>query len=130
MSSDLMEKELITAIGYSKVIDDNIVLIEITFETKYPAEVLPIIQDKMRSLDISEEDLKRRRRANIASLINDYDDIEYVNSDICDQLILYDKIYDDVYNIYNNTTLAEAKDIIEKLNLDNYSIVSLVPFAK
>ena len=130
LKEDLMEKELITAIGYSKVIDDNIVLIEITFETKYPAEVLPIIQDKMRNLDISEEDLKRRRRANIASLINDYDDIEYVNSDICDQLILYDKIYDDVYNIYNNTTLAEAKDIIEKLNLDNYSIVSLVPFSK
>ena len=125
-----MEKELITAIGFSKVIDENIVLIEITFETKYPAEVIPIIQDKIKNMEISEEDLKRRRRANVASLINDYDDIEYVNSDICDQLILYDKIYDNVYEIYNEICLAEAQKIIDNLNFDNYSIVSLVPFNK
>lgn len=130
LKEDLMEKELITAIGFSKVIDENIVLIEITFETKYPAEVIPIIQDKIKNMEISEEDLKRRRRANVASLINDYDDIEYVNSDICDQLILYDKIYDNVYEIYNEICLAEAQKVIDNLNFDNYSIVSLVPFNK
>ena len=41
----------------------------------------------MNNLEINEEQIKRRRRANIASLINDYDDIEYEEDDEDDKLI-------------------------------------------
>ena len=67
-------------------------------------------------------------RSNIASLINDFDDIEYVNSDIADQLVTYGNVVDNMYELYSNLSLREANDIITKIKLDNCSTVLLVPY--
>lgn len=128
LREELLEKELVVAIGAGRDIFNDIVTIEINVETKYPDQVIPIIKEKMNNLELTEKDLKRRIRCNIAALINDYDDIEYVNTDIVDQLITYGKVFDDMYDRYNNLKLKEAKDIINKMNLDNSSTVLLVPF--
>ena len=128
LREDLLEKELITSIGASRDIFDDIVTIEIGMETKYPSEVIPIIKEKMNNLVLSKEEIRRRIRANIAALINDYDDIEYVNSDICDNLVLYDKLFDNMYDIYNGLKLKDAKDIISNIDLTNSTTVVLVPF--
>ena len=92
LREELLEKELVTSIGSSRDIFNGLVTLEVGFETKYPTEVIPIIKEKMENLSLTKEEIKRRVRANIAALINDYDDIEYVNSDICDGLILYNKV--------------------------------------
>lgn len=128
LREELLEKELVVFIGTGRDVFDDLVTIEINIETKYPNEVIPIIEEKMHNLTINEDDLNRRIRCNIAALINDYDDIEYVNSDIADQLISYNKVADDMYEVYNNLKLEEATDIISKINLDNYSVVVLIPF--
>lgn len=82
----------------------------------------------MKNLVLNEDDLKRRIRCNIAALINDFDDIEYVNTDIADQLVTYGDVKDNMYEVYNNLSLGEANDIIGKIDLDNSSTVLLVPF--
>ena len=82
----------------------------------------------MHNLTLDEDDLQRRIRCNIAALINDYDDIEYVNSDIADQLITYGEVADNMYEIYNNLKLDEALDIIKLLDLNNSSTIVMVPF--
>ena len=128
LREELLEKELVVGIGASRDVFDDIVTLEINIETKYPNEVIPIIEEKMHNLTINEDDLNRRIRCNIAALINDYDDIEYVNSDIADQLISYNEVVDNMYDVYNNLKLEEVTDIISKINLDNYSVVVLVPF--
>ena len=125
---DLLEKELIVGLGTSREVFNDIVTIDINLETKYPSEVIPIIKEKMNNLVLNEDDLKIRIRCNIAALINDFDDIEYVNSDIVDQLITYGDVADNMYEIYNGLKLKEANDIISKMNLENSSIVLLVPF--
>ena len=128
LKEDLLEKELVTGISASREIYNDIVTIEINMETKYPNEVIPIIQDKMKHLVLKEDEIKRRIKANIAALINDYDDIEYVNSDIADQLVIYGEVSDNMFDLYNKLKLSEANDIIKKINLDNCSVVLLVPF--
>lgn len=128
LKEELMEKELVTSIGAGKIIDDDLVVIEINFETKYPSLVLPIIKEKMENLTLTEEDLKRRRRANIAALINDYDDIEYINTDIVDQIVMEGKINDNMYDIYNKTSMKVVNSILENLDLSNHSTVMLMPF--
>ncbi len=128
LREELLEKELVVSIGAGREIFNDIVTLEINMETKYPKEVIPIVQEKMRNLTLNEDDLQRRIRCNIAALINDYDDIEYVNSDIADQLITYGKVTDNMYDIYNNLKLDEATDIIKQIDLNNSSIVLLVPY--
>lgn len=128
LKEDLLEKELIVGIGANRDIFNGIVTLEINVETKYPQEVLPLLKEQMKHLKLNKEDLKRRIRCNIAALINDFDDIEYVNTEIADQLITYGKVYDNMYDIYNGLNIDEAKDILKKINLDNMSIVMLVPF--
>ena len=130
LREDLLEKELVTGIGFSRDIYEDVVTISISMETKYPKEVIPIVREKMENLELTEADLKRRIKANIAALINDYDDIEYVNSDITDQLINFDKIEDDMYGVYTSMKLKDAKNIISKLDLNNSSTVVMIPNKK
>ena len=107
---------------------NDVVTLEINMETKCPDKVIPIVMDKMNHLELDETSLKRRIRCNIAALINDYDDIEYVNTDIMDQLINHDKVIDDMFVKYNSLNMEEANDIISKLDLNNHSVVVLVPY--
>ena len=80
----------------------------------------------MNNLELTEEQIKRRKRANIAALINDFDDIESTNIDISEQIINHGKISDNIYELYLNLDLKEAQSIIDKLDLSNSSIVTLV----
>ena len=101
------------------------VTLEINMETRYPEEVIPIVMDKMNHLEITEEDLKRRIRCNISTLINDYDDIEYVNTDLMDQLINHGKVIDDMFIRYNSLNIEDAKKVLNEMDLSNHSIVML-----
>lgn len=128
LREELLEKELVVGIGTTREIFNDIVTIEITVETKYPSEVIPIIKEKMNNLQLTKEDLKRRIRCNIASLINDFDDIEYINTEIVDQLITYDKVYTELYDIYNGLNMEDAKKVMNKIDLSNCSTILLVPY--
>lgn len=128
LKEELLEKELVVGIGAGRDIFNDVVTLEINMETKCPDKVIPIVMDKMNNLELDETALKRRIRCNIAALINDYDDIEYVNTDIMDQLINHDKVIDDMFVKYNSLNMEEANDIISKLDLNNHSVVVLVPY--
>ena len=130
LREELLEKELVTSIGASRDIFNGLVTIEVGIETKYPSEVIPIVKEKMNNLTLTKEEIKRRIRANIAALINDYDDIEYVNSDICEGLVMYDKVFDDMYDVYNSLKLSVAKEVIDKIDTSDSTTVLLVPFKK
>lgn len=128
LKEELLEKELVTSIGAGRDLFGELVTLEINMETRYPEEVIPIVEDKMEHLAITKEEIKRRIKANIAALINDYDDIEYVNSDIADQLVTSGKVVDNLYEIYSNLNLKEANQMISQIDLTNKSIVILTPF--
>ena len=128
LREELMEKELVTSFGAVREMLNDVITIEINIETKYPTEVIGIVKEKLKDLNITKEEIRRRCKANVASLINDYDDIEYVNSDICEQLVLYDKFYDDMYEMYDGLKLKEAKDVINMLDFSNSTIAVLIPY--
>ncbi len=127
---DLIEKELVTALGYSRDIFDDYVVISIVVESKYMDTVLDMIKEKMMHLEVDEDSLVRRKRANIASLIYDYDDIEYINTDIQDNIMEYGYVVDNFYEIYNSLDMDMINKIIKEISIDNYSVVEIVPNKK
>ena len=125
---ELLENNLVTSIGAGREIFKDLVTIEVVFESKNVDKVIKLVKDKLKKLSITEEEVRRRIRSNIAAIINDYDDIEYVNSDISDQLVTYGSLDDNMYDKYNNLNVEEANDVISKIDFNNSSIVMLVPF--
>ena len=128
LREELLEKELVVGISASRDIFNDVVTIDINMETKYPETVIPIVKEKLSNLTLNEDDLKRRIRCNIAALINDFDDIEYVNTDIADQIITHGDVCDNMYELYNGLTLGEVNRVISNIDLNNSSTVLLVPF--
>ena len=89
---------------------------------------MELVKEKINNLSITKEEIRRRCKANVAALINDFDDIEYVNTDIADQIITHGDVCDNMYELYSNLTLNEANKIISSIDLNNSSTVLLVPF--
>ena len=128
LREELLEKNLIDYIAADRDIFRNVVTLEVVAETKEPDIVIKRIKDKMKHLEMTEEDLIRRKRCNISSLIRDFDDIEYVNSDIACQLITYGKLITDNYDVYNNLSMDRLNKVIKSINLANNSTVVMIPF--
>lgn len=130
LREELLEKDLLTYIGTSRDNSNDLLVISITFESRNPEKVIPIIEDKMKNLKVTKEELRRKAKGKIANLIYYYDDIEYVNTDIMDQLIYNGDIIDNYYDIYNNLKIEELNEIISLLDFSNPSIVELIPYKK
>lgn len=123
LKEDLLEKELIYSMSYSIEIDKDIVVISINSETKYPEELKNIIDENMNKLSLTEERLKRRIKCNIADLISGLDDIEFINAHIQGQIIQYNKIFNNEYDIINNLNIEDAKSIIKHIDTSNFATV-------
>lgn len=125
---ELLEKGLVTFLGYSSEIFQDIVTITIDFESRVPDKVIPIIKEKMNKLEVSSADLERRIKCNIASLINNFDYIEYVNNDFIESLINYGNYENNMFGLYKSLNIEDLNDIINRLDLDNSSVALLVPY--
>ena len=67
------------------------------------------------------------KKANIASLILEYEDVELVNTSIQSDILQYDHILADIKEIYENLNYDEMQKFIKELNLKERSILILNP---
>lgn len=121
LKEDLLEKELIYSLSYNIDVDDDLIVIKLSSQTNYPNEVINILQEYIEKLNITEDRLKRRKKCNMASLIMGLDDIEYINNLILEDIIKYNKINNDAYNICQKIDIDIANKIIKHIDLNNCS---------
>jgi predicted Zn-dependent peptidase len=127
LKEELMEKELIIGLSPRANLIDDMVILSIGCETKYPNELVKIIKDNMLKLNISKERLERRKKCNIAEFITDFDDIECINSSIQDDLILYNKLITNHFDIYQDINLDEATKVLKHIDLSNSAVLVQLP---
>jgi len=127
---DLLEQELVTSLSFGCDIFKDLITIKIVAESKYPKEVIKILKDKMNNLVLTEEDINRRKRANIAAIIDEYDDIESVNLLVQEQIIKDNELNTKLFEIINGLNMKKAKMIMGKMNLTHNSTAVLVPNKK
>ncbi len=127
---ELLNNNLVNYINAGADIFNDTVTIDVSIDSRVPEKVIDLVMNKIKNMELSEDDLTRRKRCNIASMIKDYDDIEYVNTDIAYQLVTYGKLITDMFDIYNNLNMEDAQKIMKKLNFDNHSVFMLIPFKK
>jgi len=127
LKEDLMEKELIYSMSTNNSIEKDNIVIEILAETRYPNELIDVIKENMNKLSITDERMERRKKCNIASIISGFDSIEFINSHIESDIIHYNKINNNIYDIVKKLNIEEANKIIKKIDITNCSIVVMMP---
>ena len=101
--------------------------IVISAETMYPNEITKILQETYSNMDITKKRLERRIRCNIADFIYGLDDIEYTNTVIQDNIIMYGKIITNTYDVIKNLNVETALKVIKDIQTENNCFVIMHP---
>ena len=120
---ELFKEDKVSYLSGGTAIEGDYLTLNISIETKYPEEVIDRTINKIKNMSISSDDLERNKRVRIANLIYSYDDIEYVNTDIMDQLIRYNKIYDNLFEIIEKLNINKCEEILNRLDFTNQTVI-------
>lgn len=130
LKEKLLESNLVTKLGTSATIIGDYLEIVISAETRYPNEITKILKETYSNMDITKKRLERRIRCNIADFIYGLDDIEYTNTIIQDNIIMYNKIITDTYDIIKRLNVETASKIIKDIQTENNCFVIMHPIEK
>lgn len=122
---DLISKDLIVSLGGEKSIIGDYVFLFLNVETKYPDEVLPILEDALKHLTMDEKQLKRKLHSGIANMVLSYDDITDVNTSIQEQIMNYGMIIEDKKEVYESIQLSDIEELIHSLSFKEMAVVVL-----
>ena len=124
----LRNDELITdEIGLLGVKSGDHILAIVIAESKYPEKVFNLIDKELENRNIKKEDLERRKKTGISDLVLMSDNIFRINTKIMGDIITKNKVdYDPIATI-RNTNIEEVNDILNKISLDNYTVLTINP---
>lgn len=124
---ELVEKGLIIGCYYNTDIYDDYLVLSVNVTTNYKDEVIERIKDRFINLSIPDQEIKRKKNANIATLILDFDDVENVNMQIQDYVINYDGIVTDLKLRLENMKMEDIKEVMDNITLENVAISVFLP---
>ena len=104
---------------------DSHVLVSLINETNSYDELIDKIKKTLANINISEDDLERKKRVLISNELFSFENIETINDIIVDNIIFDNRIEDNMINILRSLNKEELDNIVKKLVLDNKSIVIL-----
>ena len=126
LREELVSGNIITDGPYiTKYFTDEHLIISIMAETEYPKKFISMIKEQIAKLDITEKDLVRKQRVALSNYIVTFDSIDEINGTIVNDIIQYDKLIDNLYDIYVGLNIDTSKKIVKKLITDNISVVVL-----
>lgn len=94
-----------------------------TFKSNNYEKVINEIDNVLKNIDISKEDLERKKKVNISNLLYTFDDISRTNKLLLNDKIMYDDIHTNIYDILKSMNKEEMDEIISKLDISNKSIL-------
>lgn len=124
---NLLEKELISNVSCMNEIFDDYVIIMFTIDSNYKEEIIKLFTEKLNNLEISEKTFERMKKANIASLILEYEDVEFVNNIIQTEILYYGDVLNNLKEIYENFKYEDILKFIDNLDLKERSVLILNP---
>ena len=95
----------------------------LTFKSNNYEKVINEIDNVLKNINISKEDLERKKKVNISNLLYTFDDISRTNKLLLNDKIMYDDIHTNIYDILKSMNKKEMDEIISKLDTSNKSIL-------
>ena len=104
---------------------DTHALISLINETNNYDKLIERINDRLTNLEITEEDLERKKKVLISNEIFSFENLEVINEMIIDNIIFDNHIEENMIEILQSLNKKELDSIIENLDLSNKSIIIL-----
>ncbi len=125
---ELVEKKLVYNLFYSAYKVYDYIIMEVGCRTKYPDEVEGILQEKLQNMKIYEDEIMRKIKSLIATIVLSYENFEEVNDNISNSLTYEGRIIDNEKEILENIKIDYIEEIFNILNFKE--MVTLVTLPK
>lgn len=112
-----------SGVNYEIINTDKHILILIDFETEKYEEVLKMIKKIVGKSHIDKQDFERKKKTLVSSYIYRSDNIYAINSKIDNNIIAFNKVILDDFEIINKMRYDLLNEIIDDLDFNNSSIV-------
>lgn len=104
---------------------DSHLLVSLINETNSYEKLITKIEETLKGISISEEELERKKRVLISNELFSFENIEIINEMIIDNIIFDNSIERDMIPLLKSLNKEELDSIIQNLDLNNKSIVIL-----
>ena len=104
---------------------DSHLLVSLINETNSYEKLITKIEETLKEISISEEELERKKRVLISNELFSFENIEIINEMIIDNIIFDNSIERDMITLLKSLNKEELDSIIQNLDLNNKSIVIL-----
>ena len=104
---------------------DSHLLVSLINETNSYEKLITKIEETLKGISISEEELERKKRVLISNELFSFENIEIINEMIIDNIIFDNSIERDMITLLKSLNKEELDSIIQNLDLNNKSIVIL-----
>ena len=119
------EKVITNSIFINVLNCDTHIILSLINETFKYDRLLELIKDRLNNVEISKQDLERKKKVLVSNEIFSFENIEIVNEMIVDSIIFDNHIEDNIIDIINSLNIDEVNDIISKIDFNNTSTVIL-----
>ncbi len=118
------EDNIITNAIYTNILNcDSHILISLINETFKYNELLDMIKEELKNINISSEDLERKKKVLVSNEIFSFENIEIINEMIIDSIIFDNNIEGNIIDIINSLNIEELNEIVKQINFKNVSTI-------
>ncbi len=118
------KENIITNAIYTNILNcDSHILISLINETFKYNELLDMIKEELKTINISSEDLERKKKVLVSNEIFSFENIEIINEMIIDSIIFDNNIEGNIINIINSLNIEELNEIIKQIDFKNVSTI-------
>ena len=94
-----------------------------SFKSNEYKKIIEEIDKTLENIKITQEDLERKKKVNISNILFMFDDISNTNKMILNNMILYNNVFTNIYDIIKDMNIKELEEILTKINLKNKSLL-------
>lgn len=115
---------IITNAIYTNILNcDSHILISLINETFKYNEILDMIKEELKNINISSLDLERKKKVLVSNEIFSFENIEIINEMIIDSITFDNTIEGNIIDIINSLNIEELKEVIKNIDFKNVSTI-------
>ena len=126
----MRSKKLINSLYTQKETIPDYKVFYLLASTENIDELLKEIKEELKKFKIDEESFERMKKVWIANEVRISDSVYSYPSNVYDDIIRYNKVITNRIDLIRKMKFSKLEKLVKELNLDNYSIVKMIPKEK
>ncbi len=127
---ELLDSKLAITLGAWVHTERDYLILELSMRTKYPEEVIPIVKEKLNSLEFLEDDIKRKLKVLIANMVLGFENIDEMKDSLIYMISHYGRIIEEGKELLESVDLETIRSVYNEFSPKENCVVVFKPFAK